>query len=197
MPKRTHDYDTWLFQQLTDPTVAANYINAAIEDSTEMLLVALRNVAETHKMAKIAKKAGIAREALYKTLSEEGNPRLETLRGVLSAMGLRINVAPAEPTFSFVEVPHQQITNSQTTVDKRGRSTVVRKKRLQPVAELGVVKNAIVHPPHIPPINGWLYGTPHTIIGPVPADFRIRHRIDEDQNMKILKQPATDLATFH
>ena len=98
MPKRTRNYDTWLSQQLTDANVAAHYINAAIADTSEMLLVALRNVAEAHKMANVAEKAGVAREALYKTLSEEGNPRIETLLAVLKAMGLRIAVEPDEPT---------------------------------------------------------------------------------------------------
>lgn len=37
------------------------------------------------------------REALYKSLSAEGNPRLTTLLGVLKAMGLRLSVAVDTP----------------------------------------------------------------------------------------------------
>jgi probable addiction module antidote protein len=118
MPKRTRDYDAWLFQQLTDPNVAANYINAAIEDSTEMLLVALRNVAEAHKMAKVAEKAGVAREALYKALSEDGNPRLETLRGVLKAVRLRIAVVADEPVSASVQILAPVVASHPTTVIK-------------------------------------------------------------------------------
>ena len=43
-------------------------------------------------MAVIAERTGLAREALYKSLSAEGNPRLTTLLGVLRAMGLRLSV---------------------------------------------------------------------------------------------------------
>ena len=92
MPKRTRDYRGWLRKQLTDPAAAANYINAAIEDSPDMLLVAVRNVAEAQKMAKVASRAGVNRETLYRTLSDEGNPTLDTLSSVLDALGLEIAV---------------------------------------------------------------------------------------------------------
>lgn len=34
----------------------------------------------------------LSRETLYRTLSDAGNPRLETLLGVLRALGLRLSV---------------------------------------------------------------------------------------------------------
>jgi len=94
MPKRTRSYDSWLLEKLTDPRIAANYINSASEDSEEMLLVALRNVAEAHKMTKVAEAADVNRESLYKALSSDGNPQLNTVRSVLDAVGLRIFVRP-------------------------------------------------------------------------------------------------------
>lgn len=94
MPKRTKSYDSWLLKELTDPVVAANYINAASEDSDEMLLVAMRNVAEAHKMVRVAKDANVSRESLYRTLSDEGNPRLKNFRTILGTFGLKIKVTP-------------------------------------------------------------------------------------------------------
>jgi probable addiction module antidote protein len=35
--------------------------------------------------------AGVAREALYRALSEEGDPRLSTLLGVIKALGLKLS----------------------------------------------------------------------------------------------------------
>jgi transcriptional regulator with XRE-family HTH domain len=66
-------------------------------------------------MAKVAEEAGIAREALYRSLSEEGNPRLETLTGILKALGLRIIVtttgsAPREASYKG---PSAQLINQQ------------------------------------------------------------------------------------
>ena len=92
MPKRSSDYHSWLLTQLADPDEAASYLNAAIEDSPQMFLKALRNVAEAYGMSKVAEEAGRARESLYRTLSEEGNPRLDTLTSILEVLGLRIAV---------------------------------------------------------------------------------------------------------
>jgi probable addiction module antidote protein len=40
----------------------------------------------------IARKAKVGRQALYNALSENGNPTLETLIGVLKALGLQLTV---------------------------------------------------------------------------------------------------------
>lgn len=50
------------------------------------------NVARSRGMTEIARKTGPGRQALYKSLSEEGNPMLETLVAVLSALGLELTV---------------------------------------------------------------------------------------------------------
>jgi probable addiction module antidote protein len=43
-------------------------------------------------MTKIAREAGITREALYLFLSEKGDPQLSTLLGVMKALGLQLGV---------------------------------------------------------------------------------------------------------
>ena len=92
MPKKTRDYHSWLLGKLANPKTAADYLNGAMNESSEMFLKALRNVAQARQMAKVAKKAGVRRESLYETLSEEGNPRLDTLKAVLHVVGLRISI---------------------------------------------------------------------------------------------------------
>ncbi len=51
---------------------------------------ALGVVARARGVAKIAEAAGVTREALYKSLTAEGDPRLSTLVGVMKALGLRL-----------------------------------------------------------------------------------------------------------
>jgi probable addiction module antidote protein len=114
MPKRTADHHAWLLEQLNNPMVAAHYLNAAMNDSPRMFLKALRSVAEAHKMAKVAKKAKVTREALYKTLSGEGNPRLATLKGVLNAVGLHIIVEPA--TLLRTPIPSKAGGQSESSI---------------------------------------------------------------------------------
>ena len=46
MAKRTKDHQSWLTEKLTNPDKAASYLNAALEDSPEMFLEAVKNVAQ-------------------------------------------------------------------------------------------------------------------------------------------------------
>jgi probable addiction module antidote protein len=93
MANKTSSYRESLLAALADPTEASAYLNAAIEDSPESFLKALKNVAQARQMAKVAKDAGIQRETLYRSFSEQGNPTFETLSSVLGALGMRLMVA--------------------------------------------------------------------------------------------------------
>jgi|RhiMetdeSRZDD1v2_1073273.scaffolds.fasta_scaffold1207971_2 probable addiction module antidote protein len=94
MPKRSRPHRETLLAHLRDPRTAAEYLNAALDDSDELFLKAIRDVAEAHElpMTKIAEGANVSRENLYRMLSESGNPRFENLTGVLRVLGLRIAV---------------------------------------------------------------------------------------------------------
>jgi len=82
----------------TDEDVAA-YLEAAIaEGDGRLLAAALGDVARARGMSGIARKTGLAREALYRALSSQGNPELATLIKVLRAMGLRLAVKAADQT---------------------------------------------------------------------------------------------------
>lgn len=74
----------------------AAYIEAALADGdTKVLTVALRDVAESvGGVAELARRTGLSRETLYRTLSARGNPRLDTLAALLGAFGLRFSVRP-------------------------------------------------------------------------------------------------------
>ena len=83
MPKRTSSYHTSLIEDLKDPAEAANYLNAALSDSEEMFLLALRDVAESRQMARVAADVGVSRESLYHMLTVSGNPTYKTFCGIL------------------------------------------------------------------------------------------------------------------
>jgi probable addiction module antidote protein len=79
---------------IDSPEAVAAFLEAALEDGDPRIIAAtLGDIARSKGMAAIAERSGLAREALYKSLSAEGNPRLTTLLGVLKAMGLRLSVA--------------------------------------------------------------------------------------------------------
>lgn len=58
--------------------------------NAESITVALGIVARARGMTQIAKEAGVTREALYKALSADGDPKLTTLLGVLKALGVEL-----------------------------------------------------------------------------------------------------------
>jgi probable addiction module antidote protein len=69
------------------------YLEAAMEgNDPKHIASALGDVARSQGMSEIARKAGVGRQALYNALSENGNPTLETLTSVLSALGLQLTV---------------------------------------------------------------------------------------------------------
>jgi probable addiction module antidote protein len=92
----SHD-DVMVRRLRHDHEFAAAYLKAALEEEDEpkVLLIALRQLAQAHGIAKVAKAAGIERESLYRALSADGNPRLSTLFAVAKAVGLRLTVEAA------------------------------------------------------------------------------------------------------
>lgn len=75
----------------------AAYLDAYLEDSTaEEWRNALATVARSRGISDLARRSGISRPGIYKALGEHGNPSFETIRSILSAMGLRLTVEPAK-----------------------------------------------------------------------------------------------------
>jgi len=81
MPVRS--YREELLKQLKNPKEAAEYLNACMNDSEEVFLLALRDVVEASGgMATIARKTDLNRENLYRSLSKRGNPKLSSLSAI-------------------------------------------------------------------------------------------------------------------
>ena len=91
------DYKDGLFEDLRDLEFAVAYLNAALEEETpDVFLLHLRDVAEAWGgLGKLAAETQLAREALYRLLSAQGNPQLASLDKILHALGLRLAVARA------------------------------------------------------------------------------------------------------
>ena len=79
---------------LDDDEAIAGYLNAVIETGGDAgdIAAALGNVARARGMAKIATATGLSREALYRSLSIDGNPELATLLEITKALGLQLTV---------------------------------------------------------------------------------------------------------
>lgn len=81
---------------LTDDAAIAEYMNTVLETGdTDLLLLALGDVARARGMAQVAKDAGLGRESLYKALTPGAKPRFDTVVKVARALGVRLTVEPA------------------------------------------------------------------------------------------------------
>jgi len=95
--RKFRNYKEDLFKDLKNPEFAAAYLNAALEDEdSSVFLTALKDIADANGgVAKLAKKADLNRENLYRTLSQRGNPRLHSLMAILQACKLDLSIRPA------------------------------------------------------------------------------------------------------
>jgi probable addiction module antidote protein len=93
-------------EYLNSPEVLAAYLSEAFADGDPALIAeALNAASRATGMAEVASKAGIAREALYKALRPGSQPRLETIMGVVKALGYKLVVEPiVDPVSEEAEV---------------------------------------------------------------------------------------------
>jgi probable addiction module antidote protein len=81
----------------SDEAVAA-YLNAVLEeagDDPAFVASALGDIARARGMSQLAKETGLAREALYRALSANGNPTLDTVLKVIHALGIKLHATAA------------------------------------------------------------------------------------------------------
>ncbi|MBS0461327.1 MAG: putative addiction module antidote protein [Proteobacteria bacterium] len=74
------------------------YIEACFEeagDDPAFICKALGDVARAKGMMQLARDTGLAREALYRSLSASGNPSFATVAKVLRALGVKLTAVPA------------------------------------------------------------------------------------------------------
>ena len=91
-------HDDILAEELRDPDAARIYLQLALDEYEEdgdadVFLMSLLSVAKAQGgITQLAEKTGFSRQSLYKALSTDGNPRLDTLGTVLHAMGFKLAV---------------------------------------------------------------------------------------------------------
>jgi probable addiction module antidote protein len=78
---------------LDSEEVIAEYLAVALKDpDPDAFLVAVSDVAKARGMTEVAANAGLGRESLYKALRPGAHPRFDTIRRLLIALGVRLEV---------------------------------------------------------------------------------------------------------
>jgi probable addiction module antidote protein len=81
---------------LDDDAAIVEYMTAVLEtNDSDLLLLALGDVARAKGMAQVAKDAGLGRESLYKALSPGAKPRFDTIMKVARALGVKFTAQAA------------------------------------------------------------------------------------------------------
>ncbi len=87
--KRLPDFD--LAEHLKTDEDISVYLSQVLEDSDSSELThALGVVARARGMTEVARAAGLTREALYKALRPNSQPRFDTIARVCRALGLKL-----------------------------------------------------------------------------------------------------------
>ena len=80
-------------EHLRTPEEMAAYLEACMEEAdgdAAFIAKALGDIARAKGMSQVACDAGLSRESLYKALSGERNPTLDTVLRVIGALGLKL-----------------------------------------------------------------------------------------------------------
>ena len=84
-----------LYEDLKDPSYAAAYLNEALLEGDEVVLkTALADVVKAQGVQRVAKRAGINRVTVYKTLKPETESSFTVIRRLLAACDVSLNVRP-------------------------------------------------------------------------------------------------------
>ena len=92
----TSPYD--VAEHLRTSEEMAAYLEACIEEAdgdAAFVAKALGDIARAKGMSQVACDAGLSRESLYKALSGDRNPTLETVLKVIGALGLKLRAEAA------------------------------------------------------------------------------------------------------
>ncbi|MHB1092619.1 addiction module antidote protein [Thiobacillus sp.] len=82
-------------EYLDDEQAIAAYLTAMLEENDPALLAAaLGDIARARGMTEIAKASGLTREALYRALRADAQPRFDTVSRVCAALGVKLVAQP-------------------------------------------------------------------------------------------------------
>ena len=93
---RVSDYDPCKY--LDSPEAIAAFLDEAVATGDAKFVAhCLGLVAKAVGMGKVAKVSGLNRQGLYKSLSGDTAPRIDTMFAVLQALGLELHVSEKQP----------------------------------------------------------------------------------------------------
>lgn len=97
MNMKTMNLDEYAQEWMQDPEEVAAYLNEALEEGDEeLLLTALRRIAKSYNggIRGLSNDIGMNRSSLNNALDANGNPTLKTLFKILDKLGYQVQLVP-------------------------------------------------------------------------------------------------------
>ncbi|MDE5682311.1 MAG: putative addiction module antidote protein [Mailhella sp.] len=88
-----YPFDTAMF--LDNDEIIVSYLQDAMQEGDKEFMKALETVARAKGMTELAKRTGLSRESLYKTLNGETKPRFESIQKILAALNIKLSLVAA------------------------------------------------------------------------------------------------------
>ena len=106
------------------PEDQADLLNDALDSGDAGYITnALGIIARARGMTEVARGAGVTREALYKSFSPKGDPRLTTLLGALTTLGFKLS---ARNMLVAEKKPRKRATKVDPKISRlRGRRSAI------------------------------------------------------------------------
>ena len=96
--KKMNSYEDFLQEMLKDnEALQLGLLKTSFEENYDMpgaIMRAIRSVAEVRGISNLAENADLNRENLYRVLSGNTFPRIDTFFKIIDALGLRLTVEP-------------------------------------------------------------------------------------------------------
>jgi len=93
MTIETSKFDPAEHINVDDPEFIQEYLEVMLdENGLEGLQRALGHIAKAKGMSQIAKETNLGRASLYKSLSDSGKPKIETIDKILKVFGVELTI---------------------------------------------------------------------------------------------------------
>ncbi len=120
-----------LYEKLRDPAFASAYVNEALLEGDEVVFkTAVGDVIRARGVVRIAKKAGINRSTVFKTLKPETRTSFTTFHSLLYACDINFSTQPLPNN------KRAQVRKKEETVTRRSATgeIAIAKKKIKPTA---------------------------------------------------------------
>ena len=134
MSRQSVPLEEFLNSFLQDPERAHAYLDGAFQRTDEpdfelRICQAIRDVIRAQSFAKVAKRAKVGRESLYKSFADHADPRMSTLLKVLHSMGYGVSLTPLAVPSGAERSPKRRLSKARPRTASASSSSGRRTKQ--------------------------------------------------------------------